>query len=112
MGAAMKQAQAKTETSEARAADRYAIELATAMRELGAPDQPVRLHNISTQGFAGTTDHAFGRPCVVAITLPGVGDVKARVIWTGEGAVGGEFLAPLELDALDHPLGDLIRSGV
>ena len=106
----MKAVQARQ--TEERNADRYAVAIETMMRELGRPNVSVKIDNISTQGFGGVCLERFMRPCVVAVALPGIGDVKARVVWTGDNTVGGEFLIPLDLGALDCQLGRRTRGGV
>lgn len=106
----MKAVQAKQ--SDERYADRFAVSIETEMRELGMPNVPVRIDNVSTQGFGGHCNERFMRPCVVAVELPGVGAVKARVVWTGDNTVGGEFLVPLDLGQLDCELGARTRGGI
>lgn len=108
----MKAVQARVEADEERAADRYAVAIDTVMRELGQQNVPIRIDNISTQGFGGACAERFSRPCVVAVALPGAGDVKARVVWTEDGTLGGEFLVPLDLSSLDCKLGAITRSAV
>lgn len=83
-----------------RSGDRYSVSIDTMMRELGQADQPLHIADISGRGFGGHSPHAFRPPCVVSVALPGIGDVKARVVWTGSGRIGGQFLMRIALEAL------------
>jgi hypothetical protein len=103
---------AKAFSTDDRMDDRYSVVIDTTMRELGEADRALRVVDISARGFAGLSPHPFPSPCIVAIMLPGVGDVKARVAWVGEGRVGGEFLAPISLQGLTQALDQISRQAM
>lgn len=91
---------------------RHPMAIVTRMRELGGPDAPVVLRDLSTVGFAGESHGMFEAPTLVAIQLPPVGEVRARIRRTADGIIGGEFLQRLD-DAtlervLEHNPGSLI----
>ena len=88
-----------------RATERYQVAIDTTMRQLGEANHPIRIVDISWRGFSGESDHDFETPSVVAVDLPGIGEVKARVIWTDPGRVGAEFLALLTQDELTRAVG-------
>jgi len=92
-------------SGEERSSDRYALSINTTMRALGQENQPLHIANISACGFGGQSPHMFQPPCVVSVKLPGIGEVKARVAWAGSGRVGGQFLVPIDLEALVNAIG-------
>jgi hypothetical protein len=83
---------------------RYPMAIVTRLRELGNADVPVVLHNLSTIGFSGECAAPLEAPTVIAISLPPIGEIRARVRWTREGLVGAEFLSRLEEADLERVL--------
>lgn len=91
---------------------RHPLALVTRLRELGGADAPVVLRNLSTVGFSGESAIRLPAPTLIALQLPPLGEVRARVRWTRDGVVGGEFLERLDQDAVDrvlaHEPGDVV----
>mgnify|MGYP002780353238 CR=1 FL=1 len=83
---------------------RYPMAIVTRLRELGNADVPVVLHNLSTIGFSGECAAPLDAPTVIAISLPPIGELRARVRWSRDGLFGAEFLTRLEEDRLERVL--------
>ena len=85
---------------EDRASLRYRAQLEVMIRELGGPDEPIRLIDISARGFRGECAAPFEKPCILSLALPVFGDVKARLVWRRDGMIGAQFLVPIDMQAL------------
>lgn len=83
---------------------RHPMSIVTRLRELGGPDVPVVLRNLSAVGFSGDCNAPIDAPTVVAVQLPPIGEVRARIRWTSDGLLGGEFLVRLDEDSLERVL--------
>lgn len=83
---------------------RHPMCIVTRLRELGASDVPIVLRNVSAVGFSGECTAAFEAPTLVAIHLPPLGEVRARVRWVNDGIIGGEFLTRMDDDSLERVL--------
>lgn len=90
---------------EERVTERYQVAIDTEMRQLGEANHAIRIVNISWRGFSAESNHLFDAPSVVCVALPGMGEVKARVIWSDPRRVGAEFLALLTQDELTRAFG-------
>lgn len=75
---------------------RLASSTGTALRELGAHSADARLVNISSHGFMAETGAEFAPGARIFLTLPGVSCVSARVVWSKNGRIGGEFSEPVD----------------
>jgi hypothetical protein len=80
---------------------RHPMAIVTRIRELGGPDVPIVLRDLSAVGFSGDSHARIAAPTVVAVMLPPIGEVRARVCRAKDGLIGGEFLQPLENAALE-----------
>jgi hypothetical protein len=58
-------------------------------RQLG--DIPIRIVNISTQGFMAKGTHNLNRGDRMVIRLPAVGRIEAHLIWTRDERAGFQF---------------------
>lgn len=83
---------------------RHPMAIVTRLRELGGRDVPVVLRDVSTIGFSGDCNAEIEAPTIIAIALPPVGEVRARVRWMREGMIGAEFLTRLPADSLERVL--------
>lgn len=83
---------------------RHPMCIVTRLRELGAADVPIVLRNVSAVGFSGECNAVLDVPTLVAIHLPPLGEVRARIRWVNDGVLGGEFLTRLEERTLERVL--------
>lgn len=83
---------------------RHPMCIVTRLRELGASDVPIVLRNVSAVGFSGECNASIEAPTLVAIHLPPLGEVRARVRWVNDGIIGGEFLTRLNNLELERVL--------
>lgn len=83
---------------------RHTMAIVSRLRELGGPDAPIVLRDLSTIGFSGDCNAALDAPTIVALSLPPIGEVRARVRWVREGMIGAEFLTRLDEDSLERVL--------
>lgn len=75
---------------------RVEIEAAVPLRELGHPAVDAKLLNISSHGFMAETDALIEPGSRVWLTLPGLSRANARVVWSRNGRIGGEFAEPID----------------
>jgi hypothetical protein len=64
-------------------------------RALGHPGERLLVLNLSKSGFMGETAADFDHGCFIEVTLPGIGLVRACVVWREKGKVGARFLRPI-----------------
>lgn len=64
----------------------------TTIRALGYHGFDVIVRNISERGFMAETANDLIEGSYVRLRLPCVGTVVARIAWTQDGRVGGEFV--------------------
>jgi hypothetical protein len=83
---------------------RHPLALMTRLRELGGIDAPVVLRNLSTVGFSGESTIRLTAPTLVALSVPPLGELRARVRWVRDGVIGGEFLERLDPQAVEQVL--------
>jgi len=67
---------------------------------------PIAVRNISAEGFMAETPIAVACEGWVGVSLPGCGIVPARIRWSVEGELGGQFRRPLDLERLGVPSAD------
>ncbi len=91
---------------------RHPMTIVTRMRELGGGDVPVVLRNVSAVGFSGDCNAVLDVPTLVAIQLPPLGELRARLRWINDGTVGGEFITRLDDEALEQVLASVPNSVV
>ncbi|MBB5687231.1 PilZ domain-containing protein [Sphingobium boeckii] len=82
-----------------RRAERSDVFYPTQMRRKSPPfgdSVAANLVNISRLGFMARVmlDAMDGK--LVSIDLPGIGELKARQVWSMENTIGGEFLNPID----------------
>lgn len=91
----------ETPATNHRRVEREAIEVSTTLRASGYHSLDIVVRNISTLGFmADVGDSDFAADDQVRIRLPSIGTVIARVVWTRDGQIGGEFLEEIDLPRL------------
>ncbi|QHL91097.1 hypothetical protein GVO57_10050 [Sphingomonas changnyeongensis] len=83
---------------------RHPLAIATRVRELGGANFPIILRNLSAVGFQGECRTALTVPSVIALNLPPLGEVRARVRWVRDEIVGAEFIERLEIEDVDRVL--------
>lgn len=91
---------AKAFSQEDRRSERRSLALVTAIRELGGAPIPILVRDISEVGFSGDCHAPYPVPSLVSVSLPPLGDVRARVRWVGDGKLGAEFLQRLTEEAI------------
>ena len=83
-----------------RQAPRYQAELDCVARSFEGDALPFRLIDISATGFRGSSEGAISPLGIISIQLPVLGEVGARLVWSHDGLLGGEFLTPIDLPRL------------
>lgn len=91
--------------SEGRRAEREPVNVQTTMRALGYHGVDVVVRNISPLGFKADVAGDFPAGSYVRLRLPGLGAVHARVVWSSEGSIGGEFCNPVDPRRLCRIIG-------
>src|SRR3954447_4275520 len=56
----------------------------------------VRVTNLSREGFRAVCEAALKVGSYVALEIPGVGIVEARIIWRKSEDIGGRFIWPID----------------
>lgn len=95
-----------------RRADRDAIGVPTLLRRCSPPvtaPMPATLANLSPLGFLVRIDIDIIDGAIVALTLPMLGEVRARAIWSMGRDLGAEFLSPIAPLHYDNVLAALER---
>jgi len=98
-----------------RKAERRIVNLAAALREAGARNNPVVVHDISVGGFKAAAPEPVEMGAEVWLKLPGFELKRSRVVWTNGNEVGCEFESPLhpsEIDLLVAPKPRKIPRGI
>lgn len=85
-----------------RGAARAPVRLRGEVRQGTRPWQLVVLDDLSPQGFRISGLRHVDPAQPVAIRLPGLARLTARVCWSTGKVVGCEFLAPLHVAVFDH----------
>jgi len=96
-----------------RRAERDEVYLVTRIRRKSPPHgEPAEalLLNISRFGFMVRTDLEVIDGSAVAIELPGIGETKARAVWSMDRNLGGEFQAAIEPSAYFDLLARVARA--
>lgn len=81
---------------EDRRSRRKRVVLKTRIRELGYPNVAIDVTNVSAVGFSGNCVQEYRVPSVVAIALPGLGEIRARLVRAEPGRLSGEFIQRLD----------------
>ena len=79
---------------------RRAMQLETQGALEGGVEANVTVHNLSTSGLLFETELPLAEDEVLAIALPEIGTVEARIVWHSDRLFGGEFDRPLSDAAL------------
>ena len=101
--------------SDGRKAERRIVNLAGALREMGAKTEPIVIVDISIGGFKADVPEPVAEGVEVWLKLGGFEAKRSRVIWTNGKEIGCEFEAPLhqrELDQIVAPAPRRIPKGV
>jgi len=75
---------------------RTLLDTDAAIQEPGQTGTDARLVNLSAEGFMARTDAVIAPGCRVWLTLPGLGQVDAEVVWARDGKLGGRFAEPID----------------
>lgn len=81
---------------EDRRSRRKRVGLKTRIRELGCPNIAIALTNVSAVGFSGACIQDYHVPSLVAVALPGLGDIRARLVRAEPDRISGEFIQRLD----------------
>lgn len=84
-----------------RRAERIPVEFGAGLRQRGAAGVTVRIIDLSTDGFRVVTHLDLPVGTDVWLRLPGLEPCHARVVWSGENALGCAFGRPLHPAVLD-----------
>jgi hypothetical protein len=84
-----------------RRAERVAVEVGAGLRPRGARGVPVKVTDISTDGFRATTRLDLETGSDVWLRLPGLEASHARVVWRDGQFVGCAFVRPLHRAVVD-----------
>lgn len=84
------------DTLQQRRVPRDEVALPTRMIDSDGRSADVLLVNISPLGFMARENGATAKGAVVKLTLPRLGDVEARIVWSLGGRVGAEFVKPID----------------
>ncbi len=91
--------------SDDRRVAREPVTVRATMRALGYHGIDVVVRTISPQGFSAETNGDFPPGSYVRLRLPGLGAVHAKIVWTRDSQVGGEFLNMVEPNRLGRIIG-------
>ncbi len=61
---------------------------------------PVRVFNFSEQGFMLACSKPLPSGARITLTLQGIGEAEARILWSREVQAGGEFMTPIDVERL------------
>jgi PilZ domain len=86
--------------SDRRMAERIDVSIWTRLKLYGQPEHPARIANISASGFMAMTPCPVYDYAPIVVELPGIGWVKATVLWAMGDRIGGEFEELLDRDAM------------
>ncbi|HEY0011789.1 MAG TPA: PilZ domain-containing protein [Allosphingosinicella sp.] len=82
-----------------RRSERIEVDTTTRLKPNDWSSLEVRLVDLSAEGFRVQCDAAVLRGALVAIALPGLGEVEAQVSWRRRGEFGAKFIVPIDMDA-------------
>jgi hypothetical protein len=80
-----------------RNAKRQSLAIDTTMRHGPFQQSRIRIDDLSFTGFSGSCAAGVLAGSFVSLALPGIGLVRAKVIWARGGKVGGKFLKPVDV---------------
>ena len=80
-----------------RSARRIDVVLRSRLRYGNFRQAEVELANLSFGGFCASCDIELNPGEFVSIDLPGIGLVRARVVWFRGGRIGAAFVSPVDI---------------
>jgi hypothetical protein len=84
------------DTLQQRRVPRDEVALPTRMTDSDGRSADILLVNISPLGFMARESGATPKGAIVKLSLPRLGDVEARIVWSLGGRVGAEFSKPID----------------
>ena len=75
---------------------RLPVSATAVLRALGSHGRGATIRDLSVTGFMAESDQSFVAGEGARLQLPELGFVSARVVWSGQGRIGGEFDQPLQ----------------
>lgn len=90
-------AEAAANQEERRQVERLPLCRAALLRPNGWSRFEVRIVDISARGFRADCEALIKVGSYVALEIPGIGAVDARVIWRRSGEIGAQFVQPVDL---------------
>jgi hypothetical protein len=81
-----------------RRSERIEVDERTRLKPNGWSNLEVRLVDLSADGFRVQCDATILCGSLIAIELPGLGEVEAMVSWRRRGELGARFLLPIDVD--------------
>lgn len=81
-----------------RRSERIEVDERTRLKPNGWSSLEVRLVDLSAEGFRIQCDATILCGSLIAIELPGLGEVEAQVSWRRRGELGARFLLPIDLE--------------
>ena len=94
-----------TGTSERRREARIEAGTDVGLRKFGDDAVDARLVNISSRGFMAECSEPIEKGARVWLTLDGIRPLYARVTWSVDGRLGGEFTRPIDPLAVLQTIG-------
>lgn len=82
--------------------DRFKVIFRARLREGGQGAHEVKVINLSPSGFCAKTSYSATVDSRVWLTIPGLEQREARVIWEQDFVFGCEFARPLHPAVFDH----------
>jgi hypothetical protein len=80
-----------------RSAKRQSLAIETTVRHGPFEQSTIRVEDLSFTGFAGSCLAPLRPGSFISLALPEIGLVRAKVVWTRAGKVGGKFLKPVDV---------------
>ena len=80
-----------------RSAKRHSLAIETTVRHGPFEQSAIRIEDLSFTGFAGSCPAHLKPGSFVSLALPEIGLVRAKVVWSRAGKVGGRFLKPVDV---------------
>ncbi|MFO1239856.1 MAG: hypothetical protein U1E64_05840 [Sphingomonadaceae bacterium] len=92
---------------ERRALPRHSVLFRTVLIDSEIDGESAEITNIARSGFLARTGINRIKGSVVKLDMPGLGEVKATVVWCGNGLLGAHFQQPMEEAAFTELLNGL-----
>jgi len=83
--------------SQRRSAKRQRLAIDTTVRHGPFQQATIRIEDLSFTGFAGSCPASLPPGTFISLALPAIGLVRAKVVWSRSGKLGGRFLKPVDI---------------